>query len=66
MDYRLLFPNLYLAAVDLHGKDADLTIRRVIVEELKTKNGSERKPIMYFEETRAADMNVRAVVTASI
>ncbi len=58
MDYRLLFPNLYLAAVDLHGKDADLTIRRVIVEELKTKNGSERKPIMYFEETRAkADRN---------
>lgn len=53
MDVRLLYPSLYLGAPDLHGKDAALTIRRLIVEELKTERGSERKPILYFEETKA-------------
>ena len=52
MDYRLLFPSLYLGAHDLQGKDVTLTIRRVVVEELKTERGSEKKPICYFEETR--------------
>lgn len=53
MDVRLLYPSLYLGAHDLHGTDATLTIRRLIVEELKTERGSERKPILYFEETKA-------------
>ena len=53
MDVRLLFPSLYLRAADLHGKDAPLTIRRVIAEDLRTEKGHERKPVMYFEETRA-------------
>lgn len=53
MDYRLLYPNLYLGAVDLHGKDVDLTIRRVMIEDLKTKQGgTEKKPILYFVETK--------------
>lgn len=54
MDYRLLYPSLYLSAADLKGKDQTLTIRRVIVEELKTERGSEKKPVVYFEETKAA------------
>ena len=53
MDFRLLFPSLYLGAADLHGKDATLTIRRIIVEELKTDRGDEKKPVIYFEETAA-------------
>jgi hypothetical protein len=53
MDVRLLYPSLYLGAPDLYGKDANLTIRRLVVEELKTERGSERKPILYFEETKA-------------
>jgi len=53
MDVRLLYPSLYLGAAGLHGKDAVLTIRRLVVEELKTDRGSERKPILYFEETKA-------------
>lgn len=53
MDYRLLFPSDYLAAPDLRGKDATLTIRRVLVEDLKTKEGTEKKGIVYFEETKA-------------
>lgn len=53
MDVRLLYPSLYLGAADLQGKDANLTIRRLIVEELKTERGSERKPVLYFVETAA-------------
>lgn len=53
MDVRLLYPSLYLGAVDLHGKDVTLTIRRVVVEPLKTDRGEERKPVVYFEETKA-------------
>lgn len=53
MDVRLLYPSLYLAAHDLQGKDANLTILRVDVEELKTERGSEKKPIVRFVETRA-------------
>lgn len=51
MDYRLLFPSLYLSSADLHGKDVPLTIRRVVVETLKTERGDEKKPVVYFEET---------------
>lgn len=53
MDVRLLYPSLYLAAADLQGKDAILTIRRIDVEELKTERGPEKKPVVRFEETRA-------------
>jgi len=53
MDVRLLYPSLYLGAHDLQGKDATLTIRRLIVEDLKTERGSEKKPVLYFEETKA-------------
>jgi len=51
MDVRLLFPSLYLAAHDLQGKDATLTIRRWVVETLRTKGGDEEKPVLYFDET---------------
>lgn len=51
MDYRLLYPSLYIGAADLKGMERTLTIRRVVVEELKTDRGSERKPVLYFVET---------------
>lgn len=54
MDVRLLYPSLYLGSADLHGKDVPLTIRRVVVEELKTERGPTKKPIVYFVETKAA------------
>ena len=53
MDVRLLFPSLYLGAPDLHGKDVHLTMRRVVVEDLRTDGGAEKKPILYFAETKA-------------
>lgn len=52
MNIRLMFPSLYLSVADLKGKDVHLTIRRVVVEELQSDRGKEKKPIVYFEETR--------------
>lgn len=52
MHYKLLFPSEYLNSADLHGKDAVLTIRRVLVQDLKTERGTEKKPVVFFEETR--------------
>lgn len=46
-------PTLYLAAFDLGGQDRVLTIRAVLGEELKSKNKTEKKPVVYFVETRA-------------
>lgn len=54
MDYRLLFPREYLGAPDLKGQDVTLTISRIQIEDLETKEGKERKGIAYFAETDAA------------
>jgi hypothetical protein len=48
-----MFPSLYLGSADLNGKDVNLTIRRVIVEEVKTEQGAKKKPVAYFLETKA-------------
>lgn len=53
MDVRLLFPNQYIGAADLHGKDVTLTIERLAVEDLKTESGSKKKPVVYFREMEA-------------
>lgn len=54
MHFKLLYPSNYLGAHDLKGKDVALTIRHVVVEELKTERGTERKPVLYFVETQRA------------
>lgn len=54
MDYRLMFPKEYLAAHDLKGQDVLLTISRVAAEDLQTQDGKEKKPVVYFDETRKA------------
>jgi len=50
MDARLLYPNKYIGAADLRGRDVTMTIDSVIVEDLKTSRGSEEKPIVRFAE----------------
>jgi hypothetical protein len=50
MDIRLLFPNQYLAAADLQGKDVTLTVSRIAKEKLRTEKGEEVKPVVYFVE----------------
>jgi hypothetical protein len=52
--YKLLFPGKYLGAHDLTKGDATLTIRAIVVEDLKNAEGKdERKPVVYFHETKA-------------
>ena len=51
MHVSLMFPNRYLAAADLRGKDVTLTISALKQEELQCSNGSkESKWIVYFKE----------------
>lgn len=54
MHIDLMFPSKYMKAADLRGKDATLTIRRVVFEEVKGKAGSEKHWIIYFDEARKA------------
>jgi len=54
MNVRLLFPSLYLAADDLKGKELNLTIAEMRVDELAVEGGhKEKKPVLFFEESRA-------------
>ena len=54
MHFKLLHPSRFLGSQDLNGKEVALTIRRVIVEDLPVSGGkTERKPIVYFVETKA-------------
>jgi hypothetical protein len=50
--YKLLFPNEYLGAPDLRGRDVTLTIDTVRMESLKREDGDEEKPIVHFIEMR--------------
>ena len=51
MDVRLLYPTKYIKAADLQGKDVTLTISRVEPrEELKSAQGTDYKPALYFKE----------------
>lgn len=64
MDARLLFPNLYISAVDLldaqkrTGKaGVILTISRVVLDDLKTDRGTEKKPVIFFKEFEERSRN---------
>lgn len=50
MDARLLFPNEFLAAADLQGRDVTLTISRLIQEDLRTDKGDEPRWVLSFAE----------------
>jgi hypothetical protein len=52
MDYRLLYPNDYIGAHNLQGKDVTKTIKAVEVEGLRTQGGKvERKPVVIFSDS---------------
>jgi hypothetical protein len=52
MKVNLLFPNKYLKADDLDGKDYTLTISNITVENLQQTDGTKKSAvIVYFEET---------------
>lgn len=51
MDFRLLFPSIFLGAANLNGKDLTLTIRTLNVEEIKGTDGkAEKRPVLFFQE----------------
>lgn len=54
MHLDLMFPSRYLKASDLRGKDVVLTIRKIVKQEMETKEGKKMKWHLYFEETRKA------------
>ena len=52
LDGKLMFPSDYIAAEEFGGKDVTLTIREVLLDDLKMTDGStERKPVLLFEKT---------------
>lgn len=53
MHVRLLFPNKYLGAPDLRGRDVTLTIFALQSETLKTSDGDEPKWILHFAEMQS-------------
>jgi hypothetical protein len=48
--WKLLFPTEFVAAADLRGEDATVTISHVEIEALKTTSGKEIKPVIHFVE----------------
>ncbi len=49
----LMFPNRYLKAADMKGREVEMTIDSVVMETLKRSDGSEDlKPVVYFVETK--------------
>ncbi len=59
MHVRLLFPNKYLGAPDLRGKDVTLTIHALASESLRTDSGDEQKWILHFAEMLKRPENER-------
>lgn len=51
MRWELLFPSKFFKAADFMGTGpVTLTIEAVLIEEIKGKNGNEKKAVMYFRE----------------
>ena len=46
----LMFPGQYVAAAELKGRDATVTIKRVMKAELTTTKGPEMKWLVYFTD----------------
>ena len=54
MRVELLFPKEYLKTAHLEGKEWTLTISRLVIEDLRSRDGgTERKPCLYFAEIEA-------------
>ncbi len=52
MHWKLMYPNEYVSAPELKGKDVPVTIAKIQIEELQRENGDkESKPVMYFKES---------------
>jgi hypothetical protein len=52
-DYRKLFDSKYLYAIDLKGRSVGLTIEAVEGATVISDGAKDRKPIVYFRESKA-------------
>jgi hypothetical protein len=53
MHFKLMYPSEYVAACDLHGKDAKMTIARVEIETVVGIDGKKMdKPAVWFEKAK--------------
>ena len=43
------FPSKYVSAPDLKGREVTVTISHVVMEELQGNNGTQYKPVVYFQ-----------------
>ncbi len=50
--YKSMFDYKYLGAWSLEGKDRTLKIKEVVGETLRNKQGTDRKPVVYFHGTK--------------
>ena len=53
-DFRSMYDSNWLYAFDLKGRDVPVTIREVRVGKVKNATKEERKPILYFKESKDA------------
>lgn len=51
-DYRSMYDARYIGAWDLNDKDVTVTIERVEAETLKNRQGSNKKPVLYFKGSK--------------
>lgn len=54
VDYDELYPGRFIKSGDLRGRDVNLTIARVDVDELEGTKGKQTKGILHFKETKKA------------
>ena len=63
MDYRLMYDQEFLAAVELRGKDVTLTIDHVEAAKVKGAEGKENKrPVIVFTKSREDGRPLKMVV----
>jgi len=50
MHYRQMFDNKFIGAWDIpKGRDATVTIARVVAQEITSQRGKDRKPVLFFQ-----------------
>ena len=50
MHYRQMFDNKFIGAWDIpKGRDATVTISKVVAQEITSQRGKDRKPVLFFQ-----------------
>lgn len=49
MNVDTMFPSKYIGAADLQGRSHVVTMANVVMEEIKSRQGTQNKPVLYFQ-----------------